>query len=453
MRLITMHLDCRNGTYHATLKIPKELRAILGKTSFRKSLKTKDKIIAMGKAAPLLTEWKALIETARLPKEQRLQEELLAQRIKLKSLERQLSNQSLSEVEHNDLSEHKEIIESEIEESILGSYGVNYPEQLSNNDLKQSQETYRLATGKLIYFNEYLEDYLKDSRIADKTKGMKRQQITEYSKLFPMLPDSNHQNTRSYIKRASKDFQLSNSSIKRNLSSLSVYFEYLRSDIQIIKDDVVNPFKGHRLPEVNRKEALEKKRKEFTVADIRQLEAELRQRALSNTADGLDIDMYDLFMVAIYSGARREELGQLKVNDYDAVNNTITIKDAKTNAGNRVVPIHPKLSLLFSKLTSASGSDYLFKSLTTDKYDNRTDALGKRFGRAKKKLGFDERYVFHSIRKTVATLLEQADVPENVCCDIVGHEKSATLSYGLYSGGTSLEQKRNAVDKIDYSFE
>jgi len=448
-----MHLDCRNGTYHATLKIPKELRETLGKTSFRKSLKTKDKIIAMGKAAPLLTQWKALIESARLPKEQKLQEELLAQRSKLRSLERQLSNQSLSEDEYNDLWEYKGSIETEIEESILGSYGVNYPEQLSTNDLRQSQETYRLATGKLIYFNEYLEDYLKDAPIDKKTKGMKRQQITEYSKLYPMLPDSNHQNIRDYIKRASKDFDLSNSSIKRNLSSLSVYFEYLRSDMQIIKDEAINPFKGHKLPEVNRKEANKKRRKEFTVADIRLLESELRQRSVSNTADDLDKDIYDVFMVAIYTGARREELGQLKVNDYDAVNNTITINDAKTDAGNRIVPLHPKLSLLFSKLTSASGNDYLFKSLTTDQYGKRTDALGKRFGRAKKKLGFDERYVFHSTRKTVATLLERADIPENITCDIVGHEKSATLSYGLYSGGTSLEQKRNAVDKINYSFD
>ena len=448
-----MHLECIKGNYYASLKVPKELRAILKRTTFRKSLKTKDKIIAMGKAAPLLTEWKALIETARLPKEQRLQEELLAQRSKLRSLERQLSNQSLSEVEYNDLWEYKGSIETEIEESILGSYDVRDGSELSNNDLKQSQETYRLATGQLIYFNEYLEDYLKDSRVAEKTKGMKRQQITEYSKLFPMLTDSNHQNTRSYIKTASRDFQLSNGSISRNLSSLSVYFEYLRSDMQIIKDDAINPFKGHKLPEVNRKEALEKKRKEFTVADIRLLESELRQRSVSNTADNLDRDMYDLFMVAIYSGARREELGQLKLNDYDAVTNTITITDAKTDAGNRVVPVHPKLSLLFSKLTVASGNDYLFKSLSTDKYEMRTDALGKRFGRAKKKLGFDKRYVFHSIRKTVATLLEQADVPENVCCDIVGHEKSATLSYGLYSGGTSLEQKRSAIEKINYKFD
>ena len=447
-----MHLECINGNYYASLKVPKELRAILNRTTFRQSLKTKDKLTAMGKAVPLLTKWKALIEIARLPKEQILKEELLAQRSKLKSLERQLSNQSISEVEYNDLSEHKEIIESEIEETILGSYGVNYPEQLSTNDLKQSQETYKLATGKLIYFNEYLEDYLKDAPIDEKTKGMKRQQITEYSKLFPMLPDSNHQNTRSYIKTVSKD--LSNSSIKRNLSSLSVYFEYLRSDMMIIKDDVVNPFKGHKLPEVNRKEANKNRRKEFTVGNIRLLEGELRQRSVSNTADDLDKDMYDVFIIAIYTGARREELGQLKLKDYNPANSTITISDAKTDAGNRIVPLHPKLSLLFSRLTNSTDpNEYLFQSLTTDQYGKRTDALGKRFSRAKKKLGFDRRYVFHNIRKTVATLLEQADIPENVCCDIVGHEKSATLSYGLYSGGTSLEQKRSAIEKINYSFD
>jgi hypothetical protein len=36
--------------------------------------------------------------------------------------------------------------------------------------------------------------------------------------------------------------------------------------------------------------------------------------------------------------------------------------------------------------------------------------MSKRFGHLKTKEGFDERYVFHSIRKTVATLLENAQV-------------------------------------------
>jgi hypothetical protein len=55
----------------------------------------------------------------------------------------------------------------------------------------------------------------------------------------------------------------------------------------------------------------------------------------------------------------------------------------------------------------------------------------------------------HSIRKAMARLLENADVPENVSADILGHDKS-TMTYGLYSGGTSLKTKREANEKLRY---
>ena len=58
--------------------------------------------------------------------------------------------------------------------------------------------------------------------------------------------------------------------------------------------------------------------------------------------------------------------------------------------------------------------------------------------------------MFHSLRKTVATQLEQAGVLENVASDILGHEKAATLSYGLYSAGTSINQMKFALEAIDY---
>jgi hypothetical protein len=49
----------------------------------------------------------------------------------------------------------------------------------------------------------------------------------------------------------------------------------------------------------------------------------------------------------------------------------------------------------------------------------------------------------------VATQLENARVPEGVAADIVGHEKK-TMTYGLYSGGTSAKIKLDAVKKIKY---
>jgi hypothetical protein len=39
--------------------------------------------------------------------------------------------------------------------------------------------------------------------------------------------------------------------------------------------------------------------------------------------------------------------------------------------------------------------------------------------------------------------------PENVTADIVGHEKPRE-TYGTYSGGTSMKQRREAIEKIKY---
>ena len=64
--------------------------------------------------------------------------------------------------------------------------------------------------------------------------------------------------------------------------------------------------------------------------------------------------------------------------------------------------------------------------------------------------GFGEGHVFHSIRKTVVTLLDNAGVSKNVTADIVGHDKPR-ITYGLYSGGASLEVKRVALAKLRYS--
>ena len=64
-------------------------------------------------------------------------------------------------------------------------------------------------------------------------------------------------------------------------------------------------------------------------------------------------------------------------------------------------------------------------------------------------MDFGKQHVFHSIRKTVVTILENAGVPENVVADIVGQEKT-TMTYGLYSGELSLAMKHEAPNKLAY---
>jgi integrase len=149
----------------------------------------------------------------------------------------------------------------------------------------------------------------------------------------------------------------------------------------------------------------------------------------------------------MWTGCRIEELCALKVenvkDDYFAVT------DAKTEAGWRDVPIHKKLSQTIARLLQESTDGYLLSGLTPNKYGDRSNAVGKRFGKLKTKLGFGPQFVFHSIRKTVVTILENTGVAENIVADIVGHEKT-TVTYGLYSGGVSLELKRKALAKLAY---
>jgi integrase len=79
------------------------------------------------------------------------------------------------------------------------------------------------------------------------------------------------------------------------------------------------------------------------------------------------------------------------------------------------------------------------------------NAVGKRFGRLKRRVladGDSRQKCFHSIRKFVVTTLEQANVPEGIAADLVGHEKP-NITYNVYSGGSSIEQLQTAVRVLE----
>ena len=444
-----MHLDMQKGVYYAQLRVPKDAQQVIGKTAFRRTLQTRNKLEAQQKAIPLIQQWKAEIDTARLPAAERLTVQFSAHRAEIRELEQKLSRSSLPQAKHKELIELKSLIEEIIQDDILATHGATDSQELSTEQLIESQETYMLATGQTMPFLEHLDAYLEDSQVEKKTKQLKRTQIVNYAADAPLVSDATHQTIRGYIRKMSKVRGLSNKTIKTHLSSLAVYFEYLRVEFSAVPQDRLNPFKDQKLPEVNRKAAIKAERMAFNLEDIQKLDNALRLKAMGNNADDQDLALYDVFTFAIYSGARREEIGKLTVDSVK--DGVIVIDDAKSRAGIRTIPLHSKLKPLVARLTvGAEGSDFLFRKLTAAQYGHRTDAIGKRFGRTKTALGYDGRYVFHSLRKTVATQLEQAGVLENVASDILGHEKAATLSYGLYSAGTSINQMKFALETIDY---
>ena len=81
-----MHLDIQKGVYYAQLKVPKDAQPVVGKTDFRKTLKTRDKLEAQKRAIPWIQQWKKEIDLARLPPLERVQSKLEAQRISMRQL-------------------------------------------------------------------------------------------------------------------------------------------------------------------------------------------------------------------------------------------------------------------------------------------------------------------------------------------------------------------------------
>ena len=157
--------------------------------------------------------------------------------------------------------------------------------------------------------------------------------------------------------------------------------------------------------------------------------------------------LYFLINIGIFTGERIEEICSVVVVDIAA--ESFTIRYSKTLSGNRQVPIYDQLKGLIKENKNTSQDSYLLSRLSEDKDGKRSGAIGKRFWRLKNQLGFERRYFFHSSRKTVVILLEHAGVSENLAADIVGHEKPR-ITYGLYSGGSSLEQKLKAIITINY---
>lgn len=203
----------------------------------------------------------------------------------------------------------------------------------------------------------------------------------------------------------------------------------------------VNPFEKHTLPTLKGKAKLDAKRKAFTVEEVGTLYSAAKKQ-------GLDI-LADLILLGGYTGARIEELCQLRKEHLITVDGVrmFDIVDSKTVAGIRSVPVHPKLTALVDRLAKASTDGYLVPSASNNKYQIRSDALSKAFGRLKTTMGFDRTRVFHSIRATVITSLVRADVPDRLIQELVGHE-TGTVTFDVYSNGSSPKQKLAAIEKL-----
>jgi len=416
------HLIKRYNTYFAVLYVPKDIQYAIGKAKFSKSTGTDNKKLAETIAQVYVIGWKAEIESVRSKSDDPLIQSAKDIQKLLKSSPTHLVQDAIDE-EVARLNQAKQPIHAEVFE--------------------------RISKGE----NKYLKDVAKDWKLNEKKRGLKEKTIDQMvsdveliTNQFPTAHLINAESVDLWIKHIAKKGELSASAVTRIIGSGKNFFKYLQFIKEVAKKEP-NPFVIPDEYKISNKPNSKSANKTQSWLPFSSKEiVNLYQIALDENKM-----LADLILIGMHTGARIEEICSLLCKDINLEEESITIADGKTDAGNRVIPIHPYIKDLIKALIESSTDDYLLSKLTKNKYGDRSNAIGKRFGRLKTKQNFSSRYVFHSIRKTFTTILENAGIGENLAADIVGHEKPR-ITFGLYSGGASLEVMKEAIKKVSYDF-
>jgi len=171
-------------------------------------------------------------------------------------------------------------------------------------------------------------------------------------------------------------------------------------------------------------------------------------------------------LIALYTGARLNEICQLHLKDIKLVNG-IYIFDfnegaedqrVKTNSSNRETPIHSKLIdlglITYINQLKLIKETRLFPELKKNKNGSYSRRPSDWFREYRKEQGVHNRSkkVFHSFRHTVIDHLKQKKVTKEIIAAIVGHGEES-VTFGVYGSKYKPEVLEEYIEMLDYDVE
>lgn len=350
----------------------------------------------------------------------------------------------VAEISNEDVFDPRELVESEAAR-IKKKHGK-----------EQRDRFLDLAQGR-VDVAHHSDAFIKEARLAPKTSAERRNLINKFdgwakTQRFGLL-DINRVIAGRYVSQ--EIAPLHPSTAKKHLGSVKLYWDYL------IRRGIIegaNPWDGQQMP--NRGRRVERDRqaleRPFTQREIHTL---MTSSFPSGMSPEFEQQIRDAMKIAALTGMRVAEIVTLWVEECpldENGNGYFDIRQGKTSAAARRVPMHPDLVDIVRRRTEGKKpTDWLFHELAKER--DAADTFGKRFANYRERLGVDDKRPgqrrslvnFHSFRRWFVTQAEQAGIPESTISSVVGHEtgrKSITLS--VYSGGPAWEQMRACVEAV-----
>lgn len=435
------NLKLRHQAWYARLRVPPSLRPVVGKSELVQSLHTRDLAEANRRKHAVLAAMHATLERARveatLPRDsaeaflaeaRKLAEEVKAGALRPEdaevALDVAIEDHLAVQAKHHGIDPH-----------------TGHP-MVSERHTRTLQLAHKvLHSGDVALLKESIRVYLKEREphINKQTHAEKDRQLTELADWIGDCEVSSV--TKKMAGRYVTEKLLTKGhapkTIKDTLSNLSAFWRWLEGR-GLVEFNVWQGMSG-TVKGSTRGEA--PKRRPWSDAELLKL------------LQGIPVSDPLLPMVALaaYTGMRREEVASLRVEDA-AEDGALIVREGKSAAARRRVPVHPALQPLVRCLRDSSRDGYLIPGLLTGGADGkRAHYVGKRFSKVKEKLGFtDPALVFHTLRNAFMQRAEEGGVPESTTKLIVGHSRQGDITYGLYSPGVKFEALRDAVKKVTF---
>lgn len=262
-------------------------------------------------------------------------------------------------------------------------------------------------------------------------------------------------------KKASRYKALAPGSINKALGAVHAMLEWGHSNGFIPSETWANPMRKLKVHDTaDDKEA----RLPFSLDHLRLIFGSLPQvtqgapdRAGGEAARWLPI-------LALFSGARLEELGQATVADvreedglpYLDLNTIAEGSRLKRRASRRKLPLHPEVIrcgfLDYVTSRRRAGDERLFPRLEADSSGKRTKGWSKWFGEYLDTLDItDARLVFHSFRHSFKDATREVGMDDGVSNAIMGHSGGGEgKRYGKRNKGYPVRVLAAAMAKIEY---
>jgi integrase len=428
----------KRGKYSARLTIPADVRyAFAGKRQFLVPLRETGRSRAAAKAAPLVAEWQQRIAAARAHQPDPLQETInqLAEEFRSTHPDEHASAVLVSKVA-NFIFQRVGGLAALEQHRLLQAARGDLPAALAAipaEHRSQAANALRQITGEAeTPFLTHLDRWIAAQR---KTK------ITnQYAKIVREFAGSVDQpierltfpRVQGWIDSLLQDGKAPNT-VRFRLQACKGYWGWMQ-DRGLAPTDR-NPFSGRRIKsQQSAAERVEGGRNRFDPLDVPRLWEEAERYG--------DFDLFAAIKLSAYMGWRLEEVCQLRCECVrtDRASGIYHIYGGlKTEAGIRSIPVHPDIRDVVQQLAQRKDSDgYLIRFAGSNKWNRRGNAIGQRFSKMKRRMGYGRSRTFHSLRYTYAYLLAKGRVPMHRIKDLMGH-KGRDVTEG-YIGDSDLDE-------------